>query len=118
MPHELSERQMENRKSTCEILLQDHVRKSVLHRFVSGDEKWIYFQNPKRQKSWVNPGLPSTSTVKPDRFGKKTMLCVWWDQKGVVYHELLKNDQFEPCIDRETTRSCLAVSPGQGNFAS
>ncbi|MGR0227399.1 hypothetical protein, partial [Klebsiella pneumoniae] len=28
--------------------------------------------------------------IIPDRFGKKTMLCVWWDQKGVVYYELLK----------------------------
>ena len=90
VPHELNERQMENRKNTCEILLQRHERKSVLHRIVTGDEKWIYFKNPKRRKSWVNSGQPSTSTAKTDRFGKKAMLCVWWDQKGVVYHELLK----------------------------
>ena len=36
---------------------------------------------------WVNPGQPP---AKPDRFCKTTMLCVWWDQKGVVYQELLK----------------------------
>ena len=23
-------------------------------------------------------------------YGRKTMLCVWWDQKGVIYYELLK----------------------------
>ncbi|GBP26219.1 Mariner Mos1 transposase [Eumeta japonica] len=45
VPHELNERQMENRKNTCEILLQRHERKSVLHRIVTGDEKWIYFKN-------------------------------------------------------------------------
>ena len=60
-------------------------RKSVLYRNVIGDEKWIYFKNPKRKKSLVNLGLPSTSSAKPSRFGKKTMLCVWW-----VYHKLLK----------------------------
>jgi len=38
VPHELNQRQMENRKNTCEILLQRHVRKSVLHRIVTGDE--------------------------------------------------------------------------------
>ena len=77
------------RKASISLLLR-HQRKSVLHRIVAGDEKWIYFKNPKRKKSWVNPGEASTSTAKPDRFGKKTMLCVWWDQRGMVYHELLK----------------------------
>ena len=32
VPHELNERQMENRKNTCEILVARHERKSVLHR--------------------------------------------------------------------------------------
>jgi len=58
---------------------------------VIGDEKWIYFENPKRKRSWVTPGEPSTA----NRYGRKTMLCVvgtmlWWDQKGVIYYELLK----------------------------
>ena len=77
VPHELNERQQENRKTTCEMLLDRYKRKSFLHRIVTGDEKWIYFENPKRRKSWVNPGEPSTSTARPNRFGKKTMLCVW-----------------------------------------
>ena len=90
VPHELNERQMEKRKTVCEMLLLRHERKGFLHRVVTGDEKLIYFQNPKRKQSWVTPGQPSTSSARPDRFGKKTMLCVWWDQKGVVYYELLK----------------------------
>ena len=57
---------------------------------MTGDEKWIYFENPKRKRSWVTPGEPSTSTARPNRYGQKTMLCVWWDQKGVIYYELLK----------------------------
>ena len=88
--HELNERQMERRKNTCEILLERYRRKSFLHRIVTGDEKWIFFENPKRKKSWIDPGAPSTSTARPNRFGRKTMLCVWWNQKGVVYYELLK----------------------------
>jgi len=90
MPHELNERQQENRKTTCEMLLAKYKRKSFLHRIVTGDEKWIYFENPKCKKSWVDPGAPSTSTARPNRFGRKTMLCVWWNQKGVVYYESLK----------------------------
>jgi len=90
VPHELTERQQENRKIMSEMLLQRQQRKGFLHRIVTGDEKWIYFENPKRKKSWVDPGQASTSTAKPNRFGKKRMLCVWWDQKGIMYHELLK----------------------------
>lgn len=90
VPHELNERQMENRKVTCEMLLRRHERKSFLHRIVTGDEKWIYFENPKRRKSWLSRGEASTSTAKPNRFGRKAMVCVWWDQKGIVYFELLK----------------------------
>jgi len=90
VPHTLNDRQMEHRKTICEMLLQRFERKSFLHRIVTGDEKWIYFENPKRKKSWLSPGEAAPSTAKPNRFGRKTMLCVWWDQDGVVYHELLK----------------------------
>lgn len=90
VPHELNDRQQENRKTTCNMLLSRYKRKSFLHRIVTGDEKWIYFENPKRKKSWVAPGEPSTSTARPNRYGRKTMLCVWWDQKGIIYYELLR----------------------------
>ena len=63
--------------------------KKFLHRIMTGDEKWIYFQNPKRKKSWVDPAQSSTSS-SINRFRRKTMLCVWWDQEGVIYYELLK----------------------------
>ena len=72
------------------MLLARYKRKSFLHRIVTGDEKWIYFENPKRKRSWVFPGEPSTSTARPNRYEWKTMFCVWWDQKGMIYYELLK----------------------------
>lgn len=33
--------------------LARYKRKSFLHRIVTGDEKWIYFENPKRKRSLV-----------------------------------------------------------------
>lgn len=93
VPHKLTDRQMQNRKTICEILLARQKRKGFLHRIVTGDEKWIYYDNPKRKKSWVDPGQPSTSQPKRNIHGHKTMLCIWWDQKGVVYYELLKPGQ-------------------------
>jgi len=55
IPHELKDRQMERRQNTCQILLARQKRKTFLYRIVTGDEKWIYFQNPKRKKSWIDP---------------------------------------------------------------
>ncbi|UYV65661.1 SETMAR [Cordylochernes scorpioides] len=78
---------------TCELLLKRQNRKGFLHRIVTGDEKWIHYDNSKRRKSWVKPGHASTSTAKPNIHGKKLMLCIWWDQLGVIYYELLQPNE-------------------------
>ena len=51
------------------------------------------FQEPEAEKSWLSPGEVGPSNPRPNRFGRKTMLCVRWDQCGVVYFELLKPDE-------------------------
>lgn len=93
VPHELKPRDIERRFFTCEQLLQRQNRKGFLHRIVTGDEKWIHYDNPKRKKSWGPPGHASSSTAKPNIHGAKLMLCIWWDQLGVVYYELLKPNE-------------------------
>ena len=46
--------------------------------------------NPKRRKSWGMPKHASLSTTRPNIYGAKVMLSIWWEQIGVVYYELLK----------------------------
>ena len=36
------------------------------------------------------PGKPGPSTPKRNIHASKIMLCIWWDQRGVIYYELLK----------------------------
>ena len=72
------------------MLLERHKKKSFLHRIVTCDEKWIHYDNPKCKKSYVKPGKPAKLTAEPNIHGAKVMLCIWWDQKGVLYYELLK----------------------------
>ena len=64
-----------------------------LHQIMTGDEKWIQYDNPKHRKSWGKPGHASTSTAKPSIHGKKLMLCIWWDQLEVIYYELLQPNE-------------------------
>ena len=93
IPYELKPRDVERRFFTCEQL-KDNKEKVFLHWIVTGDEKWIFYDNPKKKKYYAKPdqSLPSTSTStsKLNIYGSKIMLCIWWDQKGVVYYELLK----------------------------
>jgi [histone H3]-lysine36 N-dimethyltransferase SETMAR len=90
VPYELKPRDVERRFCMSEMLLQRHKKKAFLHRMVTGDEKWIHYDNPKRKKSYTKRGKPAKSTPKPNIHGAKVMLCIWWDQKGVLYYELLK----------------------------
>lgn len=93
VPYELRPRDVEGRLCICEQLLQRQRRKSFLHRIVTGDEKWIYYSNPKRKRSWGEPGHTSTSTAKRNIHGQKLMLSIWWDQLGILYHELLQPNE-------------------------
>jgi [histone H3]-lysine36 N-dimethyltransferase SETMAR len=51
VPHELKPRDVERRFFACVQLLQRQKRKGFLHRIVTGDEKWVHYDNPKRRKA-------------------------------------------------------------------
>ena len=93
VPHQLNGNQLEARITACRKHLAEHKNRSFLHRIVTGDEKWVYYDNPKRKAAYVDPGQPGPSQPKRDIHCQKVMLCIWWDQKGVVYYELLKPDE-------------------------
>jgi len=83
-------------------LLERYRRK---HRIVTGDEKWIFFENPKRKKSWVDRGTPSTSTARPQEslWQEDDAQCLVGPEG--IYYELLKpggtvNTTLSTTIDR------------------
>ena len=52
IPYELKPRDIERRFFAYEQLFERQKRKGFLHRIVTGDEKRIHYDNPKRRKSW------------------------------------------------------------------
>ncbi|KAG5313916.1 MOS1T transposase, partial [Pseudoatta argentina] len=49
VPYELKPRDVERRFFTCEQLIQRQQRKGFLHRIVTEDEKWIFYDNLKKK---------------------------------------------------------------------
>ena len=73
-----------------EMLQNAKKEKSFLLQIITGDEKLLNFDNPK-------PKIMSDA---------KVVLCIWLDQKGELYYEVLKsaiifyNDNARPHIPR------------------
>ena len=91
MLYELKPRDVEKRFFICEQLIQRQQRKGFCIRLWL--EKWIFDDNPKKKKYYAKSGQlssTSTSTLRSNIHGSKIMLCIWWDQKRLVYYELLK----------------------------
>ncbi|GBP71080.1 Eukaryotic translation initiation factor 2 subunit 3 [Eumeta japonica] len=73
VPYELKPRDIKWHFLTCELLLQCQERKVFMHRIVTGNEKWILYDNLKRRKLWGKPGHASTLSPKPNIHGSKLL---------------------------------------------
>ena len=60
---------------------------------MTGDEKWILYNNVEQKRSWGKRNEPPPTKPKAGLHPKKLMLCIWWDWKGVLYYELLPENQ-------------------------
>ncbi|GFU31086.1 mariner Mos1 transposase [Trichonephila clavipes] len=74
----------------CPSHLIGHNVEPFLDKLITGDEKWILDENIKRKKCYCKPGTSSATVPKSSIHQRKVLLCLWWDRKGPVYYELLK----------------------------
>ena len=77
----------------CNSLLKREENDPFFKRIVTGDKKWIVYNNVKRKRTLFRQGESGQSTAKADIHEKKVMLSVRWDWKGIVFFELLPNNQ-------------------------
>lgn len=87
--HELKETHLTQRINRRDLLKKRNENDPFLKRLITGNEKWVVYNNIKRKRSWSRPGEPAQTTSKAGIHQKKILLSVWWDYKGIVYFELL-----------------------------
>ena len=92
VPHELTPDQAQRRVEICKTLLSNPLDERFFKRIVTCDEKWIYFKNENDSNQWLDQSQPALPVVRR-RFEKKVMICVWWNFKGIIHFELVKDGQ-------------------------
>ena len=72
--HKLSEIQLTKRTSICDSLLKRNETDPFLNRIITGDEKWVVYDNVVQKRSLSKRDEPAQSTSKSDNHQKKLML--------------------------------------------
>ena len=93
VPHQLTESNLLNRISTCDLLIQRNKTEPFLKKLITGDESWILYDNTARKRSWSSRDKCPPTGARPGLHPKKVLLSIWWDWKGILYYELLPEGQ-------------------------
>ena len=90
VPHELTDNNRAQRLSICTSLLLKQRSEPFLDRMVTGDEKWILYDNVTMKKQWLSPRQSPAPTARRELHQRKVLLSVWWDIQGIIHYELLE----------------------------
>ena len=89
VPHELSEKNLQDRVGICrENLAKIKDNKWRLGDIITGDESWFYHRQIGKKQSnraWFNEGEAPRTVVKSGRFGPKTMFCIFFKKSGPLH---------------------------------
>ncbi|XP_046835602.1 histone-lysine N-methyltransferase SETMAR-like [Vespa crabro] len=78
-PHQLTPKNIMDRISICEALANRNEIDPFLKRMMTGDEKWVTYDNFVRKRSWSKRGEAAQTMAKPGLTTRKVLLCIWWD---------------------------------------
>ena len=69
---------------------------AFLERVVTGDESWVHHFDPEskvQSMEYQHKTSPSPRKFKVIASARKVLLTIFWDMKGVVHMEFLKQGQ-------------------------
>ena len=64
IPHELKEIHLTKRINGCDLQLKRNEFDPLLNRIITGDEKWIVYNNVVRKRSWSKRDEPPQTTSR------------------------------------------------------
>jgi len=105
VPHELSVRNMIDRIDICDTLLKRNEIEPFLKRMITGDEKWITYDNPTRKRLWIKKGEKAQAIAKSGLTRKKVMLCGGTERESFTMScyrpikQLIPNSTVNNCRD-------------------
>ncbi|XP_076384905.1 histone-lysine N-methyltransferase SETMAR-like [Megalopta genalis] len=76
VPHQLTPKNMMDRISICVALAKRNEIDPFLKRMVTGDEKWVTYDNIVRRRSWSKCGEPAQTVAKPELTAREVLLCI------------------------------------------
>ncbi|XP_032687793.1 histone-lysine N-methyltransferase SETMAR-like [Odontomachus brunneus] len=91
VPRELSEAHLIQCISISDSFGKHEKSDPFLKRMVTGDEKWIVYNNIKNKRSWEQRSEPPQTTLKAGLYPSKIMLSIWWDWKDILRAPFAKN---------------------------
>ncbi|XP_014484313.1 PREDICTED: histone-lysine N-methyltransferase SETMAR-like, partial [Dinoponera quadriceps] len=71
VPHELMQKNLLDRIDACDSLLKRNEIDPFFKQMVTGNEKWVTYENNNRKRSWSNCGEPAQTIAKPGLTVKK-----------------------------------------------
>ena len=82
VPHILTDKQKMERVRCSKLILSALRRSNRDHLIVTGDETWVYFDNPPSTE-WVGPGGSPTKRCKIGITNRKLMMTVFFSGAGM-----------------------------------
>lgn len=93
IPHTLTEENKKQRvELSCKILDLLEKGPSTWNSILTGDQTWIYWDNPQTSK-WIEKGSERPTCPKLTISAQKTMITVFFGYRGIVLIKMLPKDK-------------------------